>query len=328
MIAGGVVGTGSGGAARAGVFASWNGRLPGGAEPYSGLYTWSLSATTPDSSARFRVPGSTLLVQCGRIPFRSYDCNGEPSLLADNAAFGGGSDWYNGTATGRLYDNGLTDNWPLCPQRPCVSTIVPFGDVNGDGFADILVRYGSGVLRAYLGSGSTGFGPQGTKSISFGNGWNAYNALAYPGDLTRDGKPDLVARDGKGRLWLFASTGKGKFRARARISGEWGGYARLIGAGDLTGAGVGDLLAIDKSGVMWLFTGNGHGGFLPRHRVSSGWSRYNTVIGIGDLSIDGCNDLVARDRQGTLWRFDGNCRGGFGRPVKISTGFGKYQALF
>ena len=327
-----VVRTQSGGAARTGLFASWNGRLPGGAEPYSGVYTWSLSATTAGSSARLAVPGSTLIVRCGRIPFRSYDCNGEPSLLADNAALGGESDWFNGTGAGRLYDNGYTDNWPLCPGSPCVSAIVPFGDFNGDGYADVLVRYGNGVLRAYLGFGQTWFNTQGTKSISLGTGWNAYNALAYPGDLTGDGKPDLVARDAHGRLWLFASTGKGKFRARTEISGGWGGYARLIGAGDLTGyafsGGAGDLLAIDKSGVMWLFKGTGHGGFLPRHRVSSGWSRYNAVIGIGDLSIDGCNDLVARDRHGTLWRFDGNCRGGFAGPVKIGTGWGKYQALF
>jgi FG-GAP-like repeat len=323
-----VVHTQSGGAARAGVFADWNGYLAGGAKAYSGPYTWSLSVTTAGSSARFTIPGSTLRVQCGQIPFRSYDCNGEPSLLADTGGYSGESDWYNGTDSGGLSDNGYTDSWPLCSSSWCVSAIVPFGDVNGDGFADVLVRYRSGVLRAYLGFGQTWFNTQGVKSINLGTGWNAYNALAYPGDLTRDGKPDLVARDGKGRLWLFASTGKGSFRRRVEISGGWGSYVRLIGAGDLTGDGIGDLLAIDKSGTMWLFKGNGHGGFAPRRYVSSGWSRYNAVIGIGDLSVDGCNDLVARDHQGTLWRFDGNCRGGFARPVKISQGWGKYQGLF
>ena len=323
-----VVHTQSGGAARAGLNASWNGRLPGGAKAYSGLYTWSLSVTTAESSARYTVHGGTLGVVCGQIPFRSYDCGGESSLLADTGGYFGQSDWYNGTSTGKLRDNGYTDAWPLCSLSSCVSAMVPFGDFNGDGYADILVRYRSGVLRAYLGFGQTWFNTAGVKSINLGTGWNAYNAFAYPGDLNRDGKPDLVARDGKGRLWLFASTGKGKFRARAEIGGGWGGYRRLIGAGDLTGDGIGDLLAIDKSGVMWLFKGNGHGGFAPRHRVSSGWSGYNAVIGIGELSLDGCNDLVARDTHGTLWRFDGNCRGGFARPVQISTGLGKYQGLF
>lgn len=322
-----VVHTASGGPARAGISAYWNGYLPNGTKAYSGLYTWWLSVTLPGMSTSFTIPGSTLRVECGQIPFRSYDCGGESALLADKGGSQGYSYWYNGTVTGGLRNNGYTENWPLCSYNWCVSAIVPFGDFNGDGYADLLVRYRSGVLRAYLGIGQADFNSEGTKSIKLGTGWNAYNALAYPGDLTGNGKPDLVARDGKGRLWLFAGTGKGSFRSRAEISSGWGKYRRLVGAGDL--GGIGDLLAIDKYGVMWRFNGNGKGGFTARHYVSSGWSRYNAVIGIGDLSLDGrCNDLVARDGSGTLWRFNGNCKGGFAKRTEISTGWGKYQRLF
>jgi hypothetical protein len=318
----------SGGAVRGGVRVDWDGRLPDGAKAYSGPYSWSLSVTTADSATSATMSGGTVLVLCGQIPYRSYDCNGMPGVLADAGGNSGESDWFTRSVNGVLADNGYTDNWPLCFSSSCVSAIVPFGDFNGDGYGDILVKYRSGQLRAYLGLGSTYFNAQSVKSVSLGSGWNAYNAFAYPGDLNGDGKPDLVARDSAGRLWLFASTGNSKFRGRVQVSGSWGGYARLVGAGDLTGDGNGDLLAIDKSGVMWLLAGNGHGGFAGRQRVSAGWSGYNAVIGIGDLSLDGCNDLIARDRQGNLYRFNGNCRGGFASPVKISGGWAKWQGVF
>jgi hypothetical protein len=322
-----VVHTQSGGATRMGFWVTWDGRLPNGAKAYSGRYVWTLTFRTAGSVAATTVRGGTLTVFCGQIPYRSYDCDGAPGLLSD---LGNESHWFEGQAfNGKLQDNGYTDNWPLCSYSYCVSTIVPFGDINGDGYGDILVKYRTGKLVAYLGIGQGYFNPDGgIKSVSLGTGWNAYKALAYPGDLTGDGKPDLVARDTAGRLWLFAGTGKGGFKKRVRMGGSWGGYTRLVGAGDLTGDGIGDLLAIDKSGVMWLFPGNGHGGFKKRVRVSSGWSKYNTVIGIGDLGVNGCNDLIARDRHGTMWRFNGNCKGGFAAPVKIGTGWSKYKALF
>jgi hypothetical protein len=325
---GAVVHTESGGATIE-PFLSWNGYLPNGTVAYSGTYDWSLSVTTPGSTTPVTVPGSTQVVECGQIPFRSYDCDGASALLAVNGP-GGYSHWYNGTANGGLSDNGATDDWSLCSGGLCDTAIVPFGDINGDGRADLLVRTGNGQLRAYLGIGQSYFNPGGgIKSISLGSGWNSYNALVYAGDLNRDGHPDLVARDSAGRLWLFASTGTGRFHTRALIGSGWGGYVKLIGAGDLTGDGVGDLLAIDKAGVMWLFVGNGHGGFLPtRYKVGYGWSAYNAVIGVGDLSGDGCNDVVARDTHGTLWRFNGNCKGGLAKPVTISTGWQKYKGLF
>lgn len=323
-----VVHTESGTGVRAGMWASWDGRLASGAEAYSGWYTWSLSVATADSATSATIPGGRVIVFCGQIPYRSYDCNGAPGLLVDLGGFLGDSHWVNGSLTGGLHDNGYTDNWPLCSASSCVSTIVPFGDFNGDGFADILVKYRSGQLRAYLGLGQAYFNTQSVKSVSLGSGWNAYNALAYPGDLNRDGQPDLVARDSAGRLWLFASAGNGKFRGRVQVSGSWGGYARLVGAGDLTGDGHGDLLAIDKTGVMWRLAGNGHGGFAGRQRVSGGWSGYNAVIGIGDLNTDGCNDLLARDRQGTLYRFNGNCHGGFAARVTIGGGWAKWHGMF
>ena len=325
--------TEAGGPTRSSLSVHWDGYLPDRKKAFSGRYFWSMRVRTADGAPPVTFNGGIVTAYCGQLPFRSYDCSGVPALLADRGGASGESIWFNGTNSGALrsiYPPGsFTENWPLCSEAFCAAEIVPFGDFNGDGYGDILVLYRSGVLRAYLGFGQAYFG--GVKSIKIGSGWSTYNALAYPGDLTGNGKPDLVARDHRGRLWLYASTGRGTFRRRTKIGSGWGGYVRLVGAGDLTNVGAngpGDLLAIDRNGVMWRFDGNGHGGLRPRRYVSSGWSRYNAVIGIGDLNNDGCNDLVARDRRGKLWFFAGNCRGVFARPRPLSKGWQQYQMLF
>ena len=321
-----VVHTVSGGPARYGISPSWNDRLSGGAKAYSGRYTWTLTATAAGESSPTQIANYPFYVECGAVPFRSVDCDGEPALLA--VAANSDAQWYDGTAAGGLRSNGYTENWALCAagdRRSCVSALVPFGDFGGTGYADLLVRDRAGVLRAYLGIGQPDYNPGSVRSIRIGTGWDRYNALVAPGDESASGTLELLARDSAGRLWLYAATGHGKFRARKLISGGWGKYTRLIGAGDLTGNGIGDLLAVDASGTMWEYDGNGHGGFGARHRVSSGWAKYTAIIGIGDLTGDGDNDVVARGADGEMWLFPGNGHGGFGKRVSLHLNLRRYS---
>lgn len=323
-----IVHTESGGPARYGISPTWNFRLPGGALAYSGRYTWTLTATAAGATAASRVATYPLPLDCGTPPFRSVDCDGAPALLAVKA----NSDayWYQETSGGKLANNGYTENWQLCaqPVSGCVTALVPFGDFAGKGYADLLVRTGNGVLRAYLGIGQADFNPQSTTSIVIGRGWNRYNALIDPGTMTTGGKLQLLARDHQGRLWRYTATGHGKFDRPVVISGGWGKYVRLIGAGDLTGDGIGDVLAIGRGGDMWVYYGNGRGGFGKPHLVSPGWNRYNVILGIGDLKNNGRDDIVARDQHGRLWFFASNGRGGFASPVLLGKGWNQYAGLF
>ncbi|MFF4321401.1 FG-GAP-like repeat-containing protein [Streptomyces sp. NPDC001568] len=49
-----------------------------------------------------------------------------------------------------------------------------------------------------------------------GAGWDTFTHLIGPGDLTGDGKPDLLAveDEGDGALWLYPGTGTGGFGNR------------------------------------------------------------------------------------------------------------------
>ncbi|MFF4308380.1 trypsin-like serine protease [Streptomyces sp. NPDC001601] len=82
------------------------------------------------------------------------------------------------------------------------------GDFNGDGKADLLARRSSGGdLYLYKGTGKSGTGLFSAR-VKVRSGWTGFNTLAAVGDLTGDGKADLLARTTGGTLYLYPGTGK------------------------------------------------------------------------------------------------------------------------
>jgi hypothetical protein len=60
-------------------------------------------------------------------------------------------------------------------------------------------------------------------------GWGGtYNAAVGVGDITGDGKADLVARDTGGTLYRQNGTGTGTFGARVKIGAGWQNYKGLF----------------------------------------------------------------------------------------------------
>ncbi|WUH91972.1 VCBS repeat-containing protein [Streptomyces sp. NBC_00433] len=323
----------NGGPAHEIVSVQWGGHLASGALALSGPYKWKLTATAGGAATAVQGASGTLVVFCGALRFRSYDCDGQQAMLGVRHGPYGGYEghWWGATATGGLVDGGYTDDWIPGTGPGDTSALVPFGDINGDGTGDLLARDPSGVLTAYLGLGQAYFntGEADVKRVRIGGGWNIYNTLLSTGDLNGDGHDDLVARDAAGVLWFYAGTGKSSLTSRVRIGGGWNTYTKLVATGDLTGDGAGDLVAVDGSGVMWRYSGNKQGGFTTRVKIGAGWTMYNTIVGFGDLSHDGNNDLVARDSAGRLWRYDGTASGVFsGARVQIGSGFNSYVGLY
>jgi hypothetical protein len=102
-------------------------------------------------------------------------------------------------------------------------TITGKGDYNNDGIPDLLARDGSGVMWLYPGTGKAS--PALGTRVKVGGGWNVYNAFATAGDYTGDGKPDLLARDGSGVMWIYKGrglSGTSTFKAREKVGGGWG----------------------------------------------------------------------------------------------------------
>ena len=199
---------------------------------------------------------------------------------------------------------------------------------HADGTGDLVARDTSGNLWYYVGSGdpSAPFDAR----VKAGYGWGGYTMLGM-GDLTGDGKSDLLARDSSGNLYVYPGTGSttSPFGPRAKAGYGWGGYT-MVNSGDLTGDGKPDLLARDSSGNLYVYPGTGSttSPFGPRTKVGYGWGGY-TMVGPGDLTGDGKPDLVARDSSGNLYLYPGtgNSSAPYGSRSRIDTGWGTYDAI-
>ncbi|MFL6054255.1 MAG: FG-GAP-like repeat-containing protein [Actinoallomurus sp.] len=200
------------------------------------------------------------------------------------------------------------------------------GDQTGDGTAD-LVATDRATGRLWLYPGPT-FGAAKRKLIGAG-GWNGMSELTGVGDLTGDGRPDLVAvRTSDGTLWLYPGTATGLgTRIEIGTSG-WDGMAELTGIGDLTGDGRPDLIAVRKSdGSLWLYPGTGNGIGTRVQLDTSGWNEMEKLTGVADITQDGRPDLIAVHKSdGTLWVYPGGDRI-LGSATELGSGWGGIRSL-
>lgn len=182
------------------------------------------------------------------------------------------------TTDGRLYwlDGYSGDNVLIGPGWNSMKSIVTPGDVNGDGLPDVVATDSSGNSWLYPGNGK---GTLGTRT-KIGSGWDTYNGQIYgKGDLTGDGRADIVTRDGTGTLWLYKGTGlaSGPWTPRTKIGTGWNAYNAFVAVGDITGDGKADLVARDTSGNLWLYKGKGSasGPYAARVKIGPGWNAYS-----------------------------------------------------
>ncbi|MFJ8132642.1 FG-GAP repeat domain-containing protein [Streptomyces hydrogenans] len=148
------------------------------------------------------------------------------------------------------------------------------GDLNGDGKGDLLARDRSGVLYLLRGNGqATGFASR----LEVGRGWGSYNRLIGAGDISGDGRADILARDGAGVLWLYKGTGVSThpFHTRVKVGSGWGAYRQIAAPGDLDGDGRADLVATTSGGTLYRYHSTATAGvFAPRAKVGDGWQVY------------------------------------------------------
>ncbi|MEU3339198.1 FG-GAP-like repeat-containing protein [Streptomyces sp. NPDC006668] len=306
--------------------ARWDTRNAAGALVPNGTYTLRLTAPPADGSGPALTVTRTVNVSNGAAVRHDFSNNASwaPDGTGDAVTLSssGVISYRPGNGKGGFGAAMPASGWPSSV------TLVPFGDLDGDRRNDVLVRFSSGELRVYRTMRGQAFLTS-TPHTSLGTGWNQYNLLTSPGDITGDGRPDLIVRKAStGELFLYRGTSTGKLSARVKIAGNWSGYKKIVGVGDFNGDGRGDLLAQDRSNTLWRYDGDGFGGFKPRVKLASGWgASYNAVMGVGDITGDGKSDIVSRDTSGNLWRNTGNGSGSFGARTKIASGWQAYKAV-
>ncbi|MEU5309537.1 FG-GAP-like repeat-containing protein [Streptomyces sp. NPDC021562] len=322
-----VVRTLSSGAVQGNLTARWDIRDAKGALVPNGAYTFTVTIPPADGSGRALTVSQTVQVSDGAAVRHDFTSAGSwaPDGTGDilTLSSSGTVSYRPGTGTGTLGKAMSASGWPASVN------LVPFGDLDGDRRNDILVRFSSGELRVYRTMLGQAFLTS-TPHTSLGKGWNQYDVLTSPGDISGDGRPDLIARNSAtGAVYLYRGTSTGKLSARVKLYADWKTYKKIVGVGDLNGDGIGDLVAQDKSNNLYRYLGTGKGTFSARVKLSSSWGgSYDTVIGAGDLTGDGNADLLSRDTSGNLWRNNGNGKGVFGARTKIATGWRGYKGIF
>jgi len=191
------------------------------------------------------------------------------------------------------------------------------GDVNGDGYADVVVGAvgasgGSGQVYLYLG-GATGLASSPAMTITGSDGFTASfgTSVASAGDVNGDGYADVVvgayaaARAGRAYLFLGGAAGLSSSPAAALTGpdgsdGQFGGA--VASAGDINADGFADVV-IGARGVdgfvgrAYVYLGSAAGlGSSPSTKLAApdGAARRfgNSVTGAGDVNGDGYADLV------------------------------------
>ncbi len=312
----------TGGAARFTATTIWDG-LTDGKRVTRGTYRWALAGTVDGRISEMAT--GTVAVSCGALPtLHSYECNGQPSLLGLTSASTGRGTWLYSRPGTTALTTGSAETLAT------LNGLVPFGDINQDFKNDLLVRRSDGTMRAYLGTDSPPLGDK--PSLAVPGTWNVYDALVHTGDVTGDGRSDLIAREREsGALYLFAGTGTGTgFKTAVKLAGGYKGYSKVIGPGDIDNDGNPDImLQYDPTSTMYVLYGNDDGTFKSGLGVvGTGWLGYNVVIGAGDLNEDGKNDLILRDTAGKLYRRLGTGSSTFGDRSLIGSGYQQYAGLY
>ena len=160
------------------------------------------------------------------------------------------------------------------------------GDVNKDGRNDLVARH-KGRMVALLGTPKGGF-----KRKELAKGMGSYTQFIGVGDQTGDGSPDVFARDGKGRLFLFAGKGSGAFGGRATVPGSWSAYNRVTGGADFNGDGRGDLVGRTAKGKIFIHVSHGDGSFSQAIGPAANVRALRSLTSAGNLVGDAAPDLI------------------------------------
>jgi len=326
-------------------------RYDGGEIDEGRAYLFRGSSTGLGKTAAWTTESDLADAELGRSVASAGDVNGDG--FADIIV---GAPWYDGGSAleGRAWvyhgsPAGLSTSpdWTGNPNRSLAafgSSVASAGDVNGDGFADVIVgaefyengEYEEGGAYAYLGSPS-GLLPTAAWTAE-SDGINAHfgHSVCSAGDVDGDGFSDVLVGayryENRGRVFCYHGSASGLDRteawSRSPLWGHYFGYA-VSTAGDVNGDGYSDVIIGDfgkhsiqgNEGTAEVYNGSPSGlrGFATwadngdRVGMGLGWS----VAGAGDVDGDGNSDVL----MGAMDYSNGESQegGAFGYYLSAST---------
>jgi hypothetical protein len=201
-------------------------------------------------------------------------------------------------------------------------------DIRGVGRCDI-VGFGDGGVVVSRNDGNLNFKPSYIALNDFGynaGGWRLERHLRFLGDVTGDGKPDIVGF-GENHVFIGRNNGNGTFAAVQPVinnfcysAGGWRVEQHPRFIADLTGDGKVDVIGCGGAGV-YASLNNGNGTFgsvklvVNNFGTAQGWQVNQHPRYIADLTGDGRGDIIGFGAAG-VWVSYNNGDGTF-QPAKL-----------
>ena len=274
----------------------------------------------PSTAAGWTAEGTASSEGLGSSVSTAGDVNGD----GYSDAIVGAPGYSSNTGKAYLFLGGIsglspTASWTAVGESPNSyfgSPVASAGDVNGDGYADVVIgaaSYNTYTGRAYLYMG-------GASGLSADPSWTATGPRTYSylgwsvataGDVNGDGYSDVIVGAGQrdtsypGTAYLFLGGATGlSTTADWTALGESGNNAfgeSVATAGDVNGDGYSDVvIGADRysgvTGKAYLFLGGASGLSNTSAWTATGESSFNvfgsTVASAGDVNGDGYSDVA------------------------------------
>ncbi len=193
---------------------------------------------------------------------------------------------------------------PAAPQ-PSMSMPVR-NSLTGSGWPDVVGMTSTGQIQIVTTEGIIGF----AQPVLSSGPWAKMAKIAAVGDVTGDGKGDVLARKKGSKVTkVYRGDGAGHI-ARKGIARTkaFKHYDLVIGAGDFDRDGHNDVIARNrKSTALVLLRGAGNGQFRDPVVLKKHW-HYQLTVGAGRFDHGKKPDLIAMKPGGALYLFPGRAK--------------------
>ncbi|MBN1772102.1 MAG: VCBS repeat-containing protein [Deltaproteobacteria bacterium] len=255
-----------------------------------------------DRTPTFTISAPSDLPGFGRDVAGAGDVNGDG--YADFLVSSGGP--IRGVVAAYLYYGGPTGP-RLPPDEPWGGSwsfgnyaVAGAGDVNGDGYGDIIIgSLVGGHVRVYLGSPA---GPRPEPVVDlFGSGTYYGFHVASAGDVNGDGYADVLVGAANlgsmgGRAFVYFGGADGTRETPFVLESDEWHFGFAAEGGDIDGDGYADpVVAASNSGNVYVFRGGPGARMLadaPDIRTTPGTFAWPLAV-LGDVNGDGYSDIAA-----------------------------------